>query len=65
MYSNIIYFRDNPTNKSYYQLDDVNHNFICNNPINIDYNKHPDDPKFNEYINLLKTSMKEYIDRNC
>jgi hypothetical protein len=65
MYSNIIYFRDNPTNKNYYQLDDVNHNFICNNPINIDYNKHPDDPKFNEYINLLKTSMKEYIDRNC
>jgi len=65
MYSNIIYFRDNPINKNYYQLDDINHNFICNNPINIDNNKHPDDPRFNEYINLLKTSMKEYIDRNC
>jgi len=65
MYSNIVYFRDNPTNKAYYQLDDINHNFICNNPINIDHNKHPDDPKFNEYLNILKISMKEYIDRNC
>lgn len=65
MYSTMIYHVDNPTNKSYDHNSNMNHQFICNNPINIDHNKHPDDPVFNEYLNNLQISMKEYIDRNC
>ena len=65
LYTKIKYINDNPSINSFIKLDDINHNFICNNPINIEHNKHPDDPKLNEYINVLKESMKDYIDKNC
>jgi hypothetical protein len=65
MYSSIVYFKDNPTNKFFDKLTNINHNFICNNPVNIEKNKHPLDPLFNEYINLLQSKIKNYIDKNC
>jgi hypothetical protein len=65
LYTNIKYINDNPSITSFIKLDDINHNFICNNPINIEHNKHPDDPKLNEYINVLKESIKNYINKNC
>ena len=65
LYTKIKYINDNPSINSFIKLDDINHNFICNNPINVEHNKHPDDPKLNEYINVLKESMKDYIDKNC
>jgi hypothetical protein len=65
LYSNVNYINDNPTIMQFGKLDDINHNFICNNPISVEHNKHPDDPKLNEYINILKLSMKDYIDKNC
>jgi hypothetical protein len=65
LYSNVNYINDNPTIIQFSKLDDINHNFICNNPISVEHNKHPDDPKLNEYINILKLSIKDYIDKNC
>ena len=65
MYSDITYFNDNPTNKNYIKIENINHNNICNNPINLEKYKHPLDPKFNEYISILQTSMKKYIDTHC
>ena len=65
LYSNVNYINDNPTIMQFAKLDDINHNFICNNPISVEHNKHPDDPKLNEYINILKLSMKDYINKNC
>jgi hypothetical protein len=65
LYAKINYINDNPSTINFGKLDDINHNFICNNPISIENNKHPDDPKLNEYINILKKSMKDYIDNNC
>ena len=65
LYTKIKYINDNPSNTRFIKLDDINHNFICNNPINVEHNKHPDDPKLNEYINVLKESMKDYINKNC
>jgi len=65
MYSDITYFNYNPTNPNYYPLADMNHNNICNNPINLEKYKHVQDPKFNEYINMLQNSIKNYIDKNC
>jgi hypothetical protein len=65
MYSEITYFNDNPSNKKYGHIEDINHNNICNNPINLEKHKHAEDPKFNEYINILKNSIQEYIDKNC
>jgi len=65
LYAKINYINDNPSTINFGKLDDINHNFICNNPISIENNKHPDDPKLNEYINILKKSMKDYIDKNC
>ena len=64
MYSDITYINDNPTNVDYNQINDINHNNICNNPINLEKHKHADDPKFNEYINKLKNSIQNYIDNN-
>mgnify|MGYP000854443799 CR=1 FL=1 len=43
----------------------INHNNICNDPINLEKYKHPLDPKFNEYISILQTSMKKYINAHC
>ena len=51
--------------EDYNKLTDINHQFVCNNPINIEHIKHPDDPKFNEYLNLLQIKMKGYIDTYC
>ena len=65
LYSNVNYINDNPKISNFSKLNDINHNFICNNPINVENNKHPDDPKLNEYINILKLSMKDYINKNC
>ena len=65
MYYHQLIVNDNPSTINFGKLDDINHNFICNNPISIENNKHPDDPKLNEYINILKKSMKDYIDKNC
>jgi hypothetical protein len=65
MYSEITYFNDNPSNKKYGHIEDINHNNVCNNPINLEKHKHAEDPKFNEYINILKNSIQEFIDKNC
>jgi hypothetical protein len=65
MYASILYIKDNPTDKDYYKISDINHNFICNNPINIENNKNSLDPRLNEYIELVKSKMKDYIDRHC
>ena len=65
MYSNILYVFDNPTEKTFIKLNNIEHNFICNNPINIDKSKHKLDPNLNEYINLLQSKMKDYIDKQC
>ena len=59
------YFQDNPSNNLYIQMNNINHNYICNNPINIDKLKHPQDPKFNEYINSLQIDIQNYINKNC
>jgi hypothetical protein len=74
MLFDINYYNDNPSNKQFMSVDNINHNYICNNPINIEYHKNPNkkpdtneylDPKFNEYINLLQNQMKDYIDKHC
>lgn len=65
LYSKLVYYNDNPLNKEYTRLKNINHQFVCNNPINIEHIKHPDDPKFNEYLNLLQIKMKGYIDMYC
>ena len=65
LYSKLVYYNDNPIDIDYNKLKDINHQFVCNNPINIEHIKHPDDPKFNEYLNLLQIKMKEYIDTFC
>ena len=65
LYSKLVYYNDNPLNKEYTRLTNINHQFVCNNPINIEHIKHPDDPKFNEYLNLLQIKMKGYIDMYC
>ena len=65
MYSNILYVFDNPNEETFYKLNNIEHNFICNNPINIDKNKHKLDPNLNEYINILQSKMKDYIDKQC
>ena len=65
LYSSIVYFRDNPTNKEFIKVNSIYHNFICNDPINIENLKNPKDPKFAEYLNSLQISMKKYKDNNC
>ena len=65
LYAKLVYYTDNPTNKEYGSINDINHQFICNNPINIENMKHPGDPRFNEYINILQIDMKKYIDTYC
>ena len=65
LYAKLVYYNDNPIDINYNKLKDINHQFVCNNPINIEHIKHPDDPKFNEYLNLLQIKMKGYIDTYC
>jgi hypothetical protein len=65
LYSNMIYINDNPTFVKYSQQNDTVFNYICNNPININHYKNSMDPKFNEYINRLQSSIADYITDNC
>lgn len=74
MLFDVNYYHDNPSNKQFMSIDNINHNYICNNPINIEHNKNPNkfpksneylDPKFNEYINILQNQIKDYIDKHC
>lgn len=65
MYSNMIYINDNPTLKNYSQVNNIVFNYICNNSINLNHYKNLLDPKFNEYINRLQSSIADYINDKC
>jgi len=65
MYSNMSYINDNPTLIDYMQANDPSFNYICNNPVNINHYKNSLDPKFNEYINRLQSSIADYITDKC
>jgi hypothetical protein len=65
MYSNMIYINDNPTLKNYSQVNDIVFNYVCNNSINLNHYKNSLDPKFNEYINRLQSSIADYINDKC
>jgi hypothetical protein len=65
LYSNMLYVNINPTVKDYNQLNDTVQNYICNNPIHLEHYKNSMDPKFNEYLNRLQSSIADYISDRC
>ena len=65
LYSNMMYININPTIQNYSQLNDTAANYICNNPIHIEQYKNSMDPKFNEYLNRLQSSIADYISDKC